>query len=246
MKERFNINEIAEILEVNPYTLRVWDKKGIFPSRRDNLRGHRYYFEDDLENFFSNNYKYFFRFAEKWFFSKKPVYLPDRFYCQDAFIFKARLSKLEKILQEDQLIGPLFSLITSVVGEIGNNSFDHNLGNWPDTPGIFFGYNLKEKKVILADRGLGVLTTLKRIKPELSDDKSALLTAFTEIITGRSPEHRGNGLKYVRKIINDYKMSLWFQSGAGVISLTGEKISVFDSPQSARGTFAVVDYKNLL
>ena len=33
-------------------------------------------------------------------------------------------------------------LIVAVAGEIGNNSFDHNLGKWPDSPGVFFGFDV--------------------------------------------------------------------------------------------------------
>jgi hypothetical protein len=62
---------------------------------------------------------------------------------------------------------PLFSLLTSVAGEIGNNSYDHNLGQWPDIPGIFFAYDLNKKQIALADRGVGILETLRKVKPEL-------------------------------------------------------------------------------
>ncbi len=97
---------------------------------------------------------------------------------------------------------PLFSLLTSVSGEIGNNSYDHNLGQWPDMSGIFFGYDLNKKQIVLADRGLGILQTLKRVRVELKDHESALKVAFTEIISGRKPEARGNGLKYVKNVIS--------------------------------------------
>jgi len=63
-------------------------------------------------------------------------------------MFKVRLSKLEKILQNDSILADDFSLVTSSVGEIGNNSCDHNIGRWPDAPGLFFGYSTKEKNYI--------------------------------------------------------------------------------------------------
>jgi len=47
----------------------------------------------------------------------------------------------------------LSSLIVAITGEIGNNSFDHNLGKWPDEPGVFFGYDIAKGTVVLADRG---------------------------------------------------------------------------------------------
>jgi hypothetical protein len=48
------------------------------------------------------------------------------------------------------------SLLTAVVGEIWNNSYDHNLGSWKDVVGIIFFYDLTNKIVILADRGQGI------------------------------------------------------------------------------------------
>jgi hypothetical protein len=65
----------------------------------------------------------------------------------------------------------------------------------------------------LADRGIGVLATLKRVRPNLNTHEAALATAFTEIISGRAPEERGNGLKFVKKVITENPMGLVFQSG---------------------------------
>jgi hypothetical protein len=107
----------------------------------------------------------------------------------------------------------LFSLIIAVTGEIGNNSFDHNIGKWPDAPGIFFGYDINKRHIVLADRGLGVLETLRQVRPELKNDTEALKVAFTEILSGRAPENRGNGLKFVREITMTQPIDLFFQSG---------------------------------
>lgn len=118
-------------------------------------------------------------------------------------------------------VGPL---VSSAAGEIGNNSFDHNLGNWPDLKGAFFAYDLGKKVVVLADRGRGVLTTLRNTRPELKDDAEALRVAFTEVLTGRAPEHRGNGLKYVKNAVTKFGFGLRFQSGDAVLEIKpGEK-----------------------
>ena len=85
-------------------------------------------------------------------------------YCKTRDTFQARLENFESKLSR---IAPLttVSLVTAIAGEIGNNSFDHNLGNWPDIPGIFFSYSMRKRVVVLADRGLDILTTLKRARP---------------------------------------------------------------------------------
>lgn len=246
MPSKFDINTVAEILGVTPTTLRRWDADGTLSATRESSTSHRYYFDYDIENFLSANYKYLNNVAVKWAFSKDDVtnIIPSRLYCADSSIFKARLSKLEKILQDDPKLKDTFSLVTSVVGEIGNNSFDHNIGNWPDATGIFFGINLPEKKIILADRGQGVLATLKKVRNSLSNDKDALTVAFTEIISGRPLETRGNGLKYVKRIVMGYTMNLWFQSGRDAVTID-DGFSVDGVKDNLRGCFAILDYKGL-
>jgi hypothetical protein len=81
--------------------------------------------------------------------------------------------------------------------------------------GILFAYEIQngQIKVVLADRGRGVLKTLQRVRPSISDSSEALRVAFTEKLSGRAPEARGNGLKFVREGIKTQKMHLTFLSG---------------------------------
>ena len=223
MNSKISIGTIAEMLGVNIQTLRRWDDDGTLKSNRSNELTHRYYTEAQLEEFLSNNYEYLEKTSRKWAFNKKPTIILNRFHCPDRSIFKARLSKLSFLLSKNEELNINYksSMIISVIGEIGNNSFDHNLGSWEDDIGIFFGYNLVEKKIILADRGQGLLKTLKRIKPKLSTHESAIKVAFTEYVSGRAPESRGNGLKYVRRIIETETetLELYLQSGDAEIRI---------------------------
>ena len=243
MIKKYDIQEAALVLNVNPQTLRRWDADKNLLARRDGTRGHRYYYEDDLADFLSKNYKYLLDMAVRWSFSSQPIFTPSRFYCQDAYVFKARLHKLEVILQNDPLLTENFSLVTSSVGEIGNNSFDHNIGRWPDVPGIFFGYSLAERKIIISDRGQGVLATLRRARPGLANDAEALRAAFTEIISGRAPENRGNGLKYVKRMVQKISMNLEFYSGKNLVKIDGgTEITISDAEKEIRGCFAILSY----
>lgn len=243
MSNKLGINELAAALMINPQTLRRWDEKGTLISHRDSPLAHRYYLEDGVADFLSENYKYLYKLAKNWSFSKKAINIPSRFYCKDAFVFKARLSKLEAVLQRENNVGDSFSLITSVVGEIGNNSFDHNIGNWPSIPGIFFAYNLKKRNIILADKGQGVLATLKKVSPQLKNSKEALFMAFTKIITGRKPEHRGNGLKYVKRVVQSNNMSLQFHSGRAMAHLISDKeLFIIETKEDMKGCFAILTY----
>ena len=237
-EDLITIGEAADLIGVNIMTLRRWDESGRLSSIRKKEGGIRYYRRKDIEVFMEDLYK----LAKDWVISKAEF--PDGFYCQNSAIFLARITKMEGLIMQNPSMKDLFSLIVSVAGEIGNNSYDHNIGKWPDTPGIFFGYDLNKKQIVLADRGLGVLETLRRVRPELKDHKQALQVAFTEIVSGRSPESRGNGLKFVKNVIARNPISLVFQTGNAKLTLVGNssEIKIEDAPEDIRGCIAIISY----
>ena len=203
-----SIGETAKLLGISIDTLRRWDRDKRLQSVRSGPRGHRYYRQADINLFLRNEYA----LAEQWVTASIGFEPEHDVYCQTRDEFQARLEKLQSVLGRKVPLNAL-SLISAVAGEIGNNSFDHNLGNWPDIPGIFFSYDMSNCRIILADRGQGILATLKRVKPEISDASMALKVAFTETISGRFPEARGNGLKFVRSVIIGNPFTLNFQTG---------------------------------
>ena len=211
----FTISQAAEYLGVSLNTLRRWDKNGKLVAIRKNGGTHRYYLEKDLEIFVSNLMK----FASEWI--RNNTEFPNMFYCPTSSIFNARLTKMQNKLMKKSGFEKLYSLIVLIAGEIGDNSFAHNIGKWPDTPGIFFGYDLSKKIIVLADRGLGIWETLRRVKPELSNHVEAMKVAFTEFISGREPEKRGNGLKLVREVVIKQPINLFFTSGDAEVRLEG-------------------------
>ena len=167
------------------------------------------------------------------------------YYCETRDIFQARLDKMvnillnaEKVSEEDVYI------MAAIAGEIGNNSFDHNLGSWPDIMGVFFDYELADGKfkIALADRGQGLKATLKRVKPEIKNDEEALFTAFNERISGRAPESRGNGLKFVKENIKDRKMRLLFITGLARAELN-DKMTIEKAGDNIRGSLAIISYQ---
>ena len=205
------------MLGVSLDTLRRWDKSGQFPAIKSPGK-HRFYSLLQIELYRND----LFALARKWVTSKEALSPQPEFYCQTITVFQDRVIKMGRAIEEEHKID-WSSLLVSAAGEIGNNSFDHNLGNWPDIPGIFFGYDTKKRLIVLADRGQGVLATLRRVKPELSSDKDALQTAFTEILSGRAPEARGNGLKFVKSITDEFPLELEFFSGNASASLRPKK-----------------------
>lgn len=146
---------------------------------------------------------------------------PDE-HCSTRDVFTGRLDHARIILERSPVFMACASELIAAVGEIGNNAFDHNIGQWRDIPGCWFGWMIEGSfwGAVIADRGQGVLATLHRIRPELSDDASALSVAFHEVISGRSPEQRGNGLKFVTSVIGRGgagRRMLEFSSGAAAV-----------------------------
>lgn len=214
-KSLISIKKAANYLGVTITTLRRWHNNGTFQATFVSPGGHRYYSLADLDK----KTKGIFRIAQEWA-SAEQSYLPEHdFYCTTSDRFKARHERMAHMIDAIPSFQGKASLISSAAGEIGNNSFDHNLGNWPDVLGVFFAYDLSKRVVVLADRGVGVLATLRRIRPGLKTDEEALGVAFTEYITGRAPEHRGNGLKYVKNAIAQAGADLSFQSGSSILEI---------------------------
>ncbi len=211
--KELTISEAAEYLGVSIDTLRRWDKKGKLQAKRSS-GGHRYYLQLDLDLYKQD----IFALATDWILGA-PGEPKSQFYCPTSTEFKGRLSKLQHVLEKVEDVKDYYPLIVAIVGEIGNNSFDHNLGNWPDTPGIFFSYDVSKRQVSLADRGRGVLRTLKRVRPSIRNDEEALNTAFTETISGRAPEARGNGLNFVLEVVLNKPIELDFYSGGASIKV---------------------------
>ena len=163
---------------------------------------------------------------------------PDQ-HCQTRDVFTGRLDHARIILERASEFASCASELIAAVGEIGNNAFDHNIGQWRDVPGCWFGWTVEGSYwgAVIADRGQGVLATLRRIRPELSDDAAALRVAFHEVISGRSPD----GLKFVASIIG--------RGGAGERTLefsSGAATAVFRSGgSSVSETYGACDPKVL-
>ncbi|MBI3459127.1 hypothetical protein HY061_02595 [Candidatus Azambacteria bacterium] len=173
--------------------------------------------------------------------SKEALVIEEKNYCETRDIFVIQLNKMITwLLANTKIPEDSIYLVSAIAGEIGNNSFDHNLGNWPDVMGIFFAYEINDNnlKIVLADRGNGVFATLKRVKPELETDAEALWVAFNEKISGRAPENRGNGLKFVKESIKKTNMHLLFRSG--VVQAELNEIIKISTVEKIQGCLAVI------
>ncbi len=234
-----SISEAAKMLNVTIQTLRRWDDSGKLTAVRTKGNQRRY----SLELIKSLLEKDIFRDAKFWAMKGKSEPL-EIFYCTTRAVFEARNNVMEKLLKTS--IGDAYSIISTSSGEMGNNSFDHNLGNWPDIMGIYFGYNIEQRRIVLADRGLGILKTLQHVIPDLPDHQEALRIAFTEMVSGRAPEKRGNGLKYVRRNVENGYFNLTFQTGDAELILHAGKsfsqVNIKKAKEHISGCLAQIEY----
>lgn len=238
-----SIGKTASVLGVSVDTLRRWDDAGRIRSVRSGPAGHRYYISSDIELFLQDEVA----LARKWVESQNGIIPAPGQYYQTRDVFQGRLESFQSNLSRQFPLG-ITSLITAVCGEIGNNSFDHNLGNWPDIMGVYFSYSLKNRKVVVVDRGQGIWTTLKRVRPKLKNSIEALKMAFTEVVSGRQPEARGNGLKFVREVIISNPLALKFQTGDAYLSLKqGDKdVMIEKANSSIHGCLAIIEFEKII
>jgi excisionase family DNA binding protein len=239
-KDLLTIGQAAEYLNVSQDTLRRWDASGKLSSVRS-AGGHRYYPRSTLERFREELY----RIATLWASSGIAPEIASSDLSETQDRFKARLQRMAAAINKNPDLSEQAALVPSIAGEIGNNSFDHNIGNWPDEPGVFFAYDLNKREVVLADRGVGIRRTLSRVRDGIESDTQALDIAMTEVISGRSSEHRGNGLKYVREVAMQYPIGVTLQSGSAIATINkdGQKdLQINPADQNIRGVLARIEY----
>lgn len=247
-KKLLSIGETAELLGVSVDTLREWDKNNILNSFRPSAASKRYYRHEDIDNFLKRDIKAeeknIVNLAKEWSMAPLPIDIPTAFYCETNDVFSARLQSFSMQLERMPELKDIFPLIVAIIGEIGNNSYNHNIGNWPDVPGVFFAYNLNARQIVLADRGRGILKTLERVVLNLKTDAEALKIAFTRYISGRAPEDRGNGLKFVRDVVFANPFQLQFYTGNAELELkqnTGE-LNIKTTNIKFHGCIAIIHY----
>lgn len=177
-----------------------------------------------------------------WVVSGGSQYINPDVFCSSRDTFQTRIDHLINNLKTAVKNDDLVYLIAAVVGEIGNNSFDHNLGHWRDAPGVYFKLELSEREIILADRGQGVYATIKGVRPQVKNEEEALKVAFTELVSGRAPEKRGNGLKFVKKIIEDNQLNLRFFTGNAIGQINSAGLEIKKTDMQIPGTLAIIKF----
>ena len=159
----------------------------------------------------------------------------NEFFSKTRDIFSARLQSY--ILEKEKY------LEAAIIGEIGNNSFDHNFGfNTAFPGGVYCNIFYNRKYIILADYGRGIKQSLLSVLPSISSDQEAVEIAFTKRVSGRSPEQRGNGLKFVSRTIQQNNWHLYFQTGFGSCSIDKNGIIFCEKKAAVEGCLAIIDF----
>lgn len=236
------IGEVAERLDVSVMTLRRWDESGKLRAYRKTPGGDRYYREADLYFFPNTSYEKAFNWAS--FPLEYSNEAPKSLHFPTRAQFENRLLDFQNELMKIPEFEKIFSLIVSVCGEVGGNSFDHNIGKWPDIHGIFFSYDIYKREIILADRGVGIKKTIQQIRKDVVNDSEALRVAFTDYVSGRIGESRGNGLKYVREVVSENLVHLRFQSGDALLEIEKEskELDIKRAAGYLKGCIAYIKY----
>lgn len=143
--------------------------------------------------------------------------------------FQARLGKFLRVFESFGLDENEARLVTALVGELGNNVFDHNQFHWPlDITGCFtIAQNYPKLKMVefaISDTGIGFLGTLKGKFPDLKDDVSAIKFGL-EGNSGWFEGKRGNGLINIKDwTFLKFGGNICIHSGEGFVSLDKKQI----------------------
>ncbi len=198
------------------------DKKLILPDDQDVVaylkRMHLDWFLEEL------TYHEFLKLlAEKAIVERENLNIHEIMHCQFRDDFGARLSsRIRMMFRNFGMNADDESRATALVGELGNNVFDHNEGAWPTNVrgAIILGQHNPKKKqieVVVADPGIGFRGSLKVLDPSLTSDIEAIKLGLSGV-TGRVDERRGNGLRVIQDwTINKFDGIVKIHSGSGLV-----------------------------
>jgi len=174
---------------------------------------------------------------------KENMNLHEMIHCRTKDELEGRLHRFIRIFENFGMDSNDARTMTAIVGELGNNVFDHNLGNWPtDSTGCIilaqrYGGNVNRIQVVIADFGSGFLASLKPAYPELKSDVDAIRKGLAGF-TGRLGEKRGNGLKTIQAwTIDKFRGTLSIHSGSGMANVNASGIETKEFPRTM-GTVA--------
>lgn len=225
------------------------DKKIILPSRIDLLVYlKRMHFDSLFEKF---TYGPFLERLKKIDITEKEnLNIHEILHCEFRDAFEGRLSSNIRMMLRNFGLGSDDEYrATALIGELGNNVFDHNDGLWPTAIRgaiILAQHNPLSKRIeiVVADPGIGFKGSLKMADRFIKDDIEAIKLGLSGV-TGRVGEPRGNGLRVVQNwTINKFDGILRIHSGNGlvVVEKNGQSAQVVFPILGTLASF-VIQYK---
>lgn len=237
------IREAAQIAGVSMMTLRRMNAAGLLDAVRNVPRGKRFFFKSDL---LALRYDAYAR-VRAWI---RPGTVPsprtsEGFYYADEGTVNGLVTigireRLNGLAADDYI-----SIIVSAAMELLNNAFYHNQGQWPDVEGVFYHFDRVERKLIVADRGVGLLENLRRVRGDLRTHADVLRVAFTEQISSRPVEgHRGYGLKHARLCVVRELKRLVYQTGDARLEIRAkdEELHITEGTNPVQGCLAILEF----
>lgn len=128
----------------------------------------------------------------------------------------------------------------AVIGEIGFNTYDHNIV-FSGAKGLYCNFEYKENGILLLDFGCGIKSSLSKIRKDIESDKDALRIGFTEVVSGRFPERRGNGLKFALTTVVQNGWNMYFHSGSAYCLVDKDGYIFGDSQYNHCGCFCILE-----
>ncbi len=153
---------------------------------------------------------------------RKSSNIPEVMHCYYRDEFNARLGHFITMFKNFGLNENDSQRATALVGELGNNVFDHNLGNWPTNISgcIIAAQNypsIKTIEIAVGDPGVGFYGSLKTAFPDINNDIEAIKLGLAGN-TGRIGEIRGNGLRLIQQwTLQNFSGKVMIHSGNGLV-----------------------------
>jgi len=76
--------------------------------------------------------------AFEWAAALAPVEPPAAYYCRNDSDWHGRFEKFVPYVRAEGVVDTNLPLVASVLGEVGDNCFAHNVAAWPDLMGCWF------------------------------------------------------------------------------------------------------------
>ena len=113
--------------------------------------------------------------------------------------FNARLGRFIEMFKNFGLTESDAQRATALVGELGNNVFDHNLGNWPtNVSGCIIAAqhypDIHTIEIVVGDPGVGFYGSLKTAFPNISNDIEAIKLG----LAGNTGSSRRNKREWIK------------------------------------------------